>query len=596
MSRRMRRSQVEMEGGELVPPQVPAIEEGHQEMLKKSHIKVDSRYFAIDPNLDFEASTILCEDRVYSSDQTPDPTQPLTWTIQPQFNVFRALSESRFVFLLDVIPSTTRSIQTIPKPYWSALFVNNFVVNINNVACNDQHSRTAQYAHFIKTVMLEGNLSTQYILNPVTEVNPATSAVIPSSQMYGSAGDDCRTLSEGILHTDYWAGLDELTSYNNQVMATVAGFAGLVGSTSDASPSLLVSPIYPSNICEVEGLTENSGNVSIELTYRPRDGIWQQPKLLPPGVNLNFVMNLSTIGTWASGYVQTGVVVDASASMPFFGVNPDSLTVASTYTISRAYYYERQYTITQTGLKAYQSLIMRQPLYYTCLTSNTLLFPVSASQQSVQLTNVFSGRLPNIVVVALLNQSANQLATVNQASPLPAGAVGNSHQFLTYSPLPGRDRSYTSANGNLTSADCISSCVLTVNGRVYPHLWSSNMLPRSNRDLSQWYEQYRQCALISRVDGRGDGGSNNNLDLAYKYDCPLLSFGEFKANFTLLCFNIRRNGTLVNRSGDKEVGGLDILVNINGTSHPNAQLMVVGLNTDSLMTITDGGSTTSFVF
>lgn len=307
-------------------------------------------------------------------------------------------------------------------------------------------------------------------------------------------------------------------------------------------------------------------------------------------------MNLSTIGTWASGYVQTGVVVDASASMPFFGVNPDSLTVASTYTISRAYYYERQYTITQTGLKAYQSLIMRQPLYYTCLTSNTLLFPVSASQQSVQLTNVFSGRLPNIVVVALLNQSANQLATVNQASPLPAGAVGNSHQFLTYSPLPGRDRSYTSANGNLTSADCISSCVLTVNGRVYPHLWSSNMLPRSNRDLSQWYEQYRQCALISRVDGRGDGGSNNNLDLAYKYDCPLLSFGEFKANFTLLCFNIRRNGTLVNRSGDKEVGGLDILVNINGTSHPNAQLMVVGLNTDSLMTITDGGSTTSFVF
>jgi hypothetical protein len=52
----------------------------------------------------------------------------------------------------------------------------------------------------------------------------------------------------------------------------------------------------------------------------------------------------------------------------------------------------------------------------------------------------------------------------------------------------------------------------------------------------------------------------------------------------------------MNDSGDKEVGSVDMLVNINGTNHPNAQLLVAGINTDSLMTITDGGSTTSFVY
>ena len=45
-----------------------------------------------------------------------------------------------------------------------------------------------------------------------------------------------------------------------------------------------------------------------------------------------------------------------------------------------------------------------------------------------------------------------------------------------------------------------------------------------------------------------------------------------------------------------EVGGIDLLVNINGTLHPSAQLLISGVNTDSLMSITDGGSTTSFVF
>jgi len=232
---------------------------------------------------------------------------------------------------------------------------------------------------------------------------------------------------------------------------------------------------------------------------------------------------------------------------------------------------------------------MRQPLYFSCLTSNTLLFPVATTQTSVQLTNVFSGRLPNLVVVGLLNQSPNTVA-----AGASAPATGNINQLLTYSPLAGRDRTFsiTAPPFNLPK-DCINSVVLTVNGRVYPHLWSSNMSQYSNQDLSQWYEQYRQCSLVCKGNGRQEV---DNLNLSYKMDNPLLSFGEFKANFTLCCFNIRRNGTVIKNSGDKEVGGIDMLINIAGNTHPGAQLMVVGINTDSLMTITDGGSTTSFVF
>jgi hypothetical protein len=110
--------------------------------------------------------------------------------------------------------------------------------------------------------------------------------------------------------------------------------------------------------------------------------------------------------------------------------------------------------------------------------------------------------------------------------------------------------------------DCINSVQLTVNGRNYPHLWNSNMQPYSNQDVSQWYECYRQCALISKLNGRCDGASNTNFDVKYKYDNPILTKTEFQSQCTFLCFNIRRSGTIVNDSGDKEVGGIDMLVNI----------------------------------
>jgi hypothetical protein len=588
-----------MDGEGLIPPQIVAVEQGHQEMLKASHIKVNSNYFAIDPNLDFDASTILCEDRIYTSDQTPDPTQPITFTIQPQFNVFRSLSESRFIFLLNAVIGTTPvtaagiSLNLIPKPYWSALFINNIVININNVAVNDQHSRTTQYAHFVKTVLTEGNLKTSHLLNPASNVYiPATFINILSGNMYSGASDDLRTLSEGIINTDFWAGLDEQTNYTNTVLACIAGS----GCTFLGSSNLDVKPAFPVNLDF--GATQTVPapvKVNIELTYRPRDGIWQQPKLLPPGVNLNYVLNLNTLGTWCNGYVDRTQAY-ALTGVFFYGINPDTLPVPYTYTIIRAQYVERQYTSSQTLLKSYQSLIMRQPLYYSCLTSNTLLFPIATTQTSVQLTNVFSGRLPNIVVVALLNQSPNTVCynVVGNVVGAQTPATGNVSQLLTYSPLPGRDRSYSTAGPAVRlSADCINSILLTVNGRVYPHLWSSNMLPLSNQDLSQWYEQYRQCSLVCKGNGRQEV---DNLNLSYKMDNPLLTFGEFKANLTLCCFNIRRNGTVIKNSGDKEVGGIDMLININGTNHPSAQLMVVGINTDSLMTITDGGSTTSFVF
>jgi hypothetical protein len=105
--------------------------------------------------------------------------------------------------------------------------------------------------------------------------------------------------------------------------------------------------------------------------------------------------------------------------------------------------------------------------------------------------------------------------------------------------------------------------------------------------------------LISRLAGREDGAVNLNYDTKYKYDTPLLTLSEFKSCFNLLCFNIRRNGTIVNCSGDKEVGGIEVLLNISsatGLVPPNAQLMLCGLNTDSIVTLSDGGASTSCVF
>jgi len=574
-----------MEGGSLIPPQAVAVQEGHQEMLKQTHIKVDDRYFAIDPNLDFEASTILCEDRVYTSDQTPSATVPISFTIQPQFNVFRSLSESRFVFTIKCAYTDGETPPLfIPKPYWSQLFVRDLTININNVSCGDQHSRTASYAGFAKILLTQGNLKTasvnaniSYILQ---EANPTQATLTIQASHF--ACDDTRALQEGIINVDTLVGEDWLTSYNNVLMYMVGG--GYANNIGDRS--LYISP--------TSGSTNQQNFVPIELTYRPQDGIFLQPKLLPPGVNLNYIFSLSTLGTWCNGYITYYGTYQALDRIQAgqFSFNPDTLATAS-FSVLKAQYYERQYTITQTGLKAYQSLIMRQPLYFSCMTSNTLLYPVAPTQQSVQLTNLFSGRIPNIIMVGLLNQAPSGLAYQ------PAG-TGNIYPFKTYSPLPAvSDQAIYAGPGlpsTLAPADCISAVQLTVNGRTYPHLWSSNMQPYSTQDLSQWYEQYRQCALISRISGRGDDAPNSNYDTMYKYDNPILTKAEFSSVATFCCFNIRRNGTLMNCSGDKEVGGIDMLVSINGTSHPSAQLMIVGINTDSLATITDGGSTTSFVF
>ena len=319
MSRRSKHSSP-MEGGSLIPPQLVAVEEGHQEMLKQSHIKVDSRYFAIDPNLDFESSTILCEDRVYVSDQTPSATQPITFTIQPQFNVFRSLSESRFVFTVQAVIPGGINIALIPKPYWSQLFVRDFTANINNVAVNDQHSRTAPYAGFIKILLTQGNLkgaSLSYgVSSQVINANTLTQASVS-----GWTGDDTRALQEGIINIDCYNGEDFLLGYNNVLMSLAGGVNMAFGNVQS-----LTSSIYG-------GRTTLLTTVALELTYRPQDGVFRQPKLLPPGVNLNYIFNLNTLGTWCNGYYN----LIATASNTNWSINPD--TAGCTFAVTKAQYY-----------------------------------------------------------------------------------------------------------------------------------------------------------------------------------------------------------------------------------------------------------------
>jgi len=318
-----------MDGGALIPPQQVAVEAGHQEMLKDTHVKVDNRYFAVDPNLDFESSTILCEDRVYVSDQTPNPLYPITFTIQPQFNVFRSLSESRFVFTVQAYGSGLE-LAIIPKPYWSQLFINNFTININNVSCGDQHSLTASYAGFIKILLTQGNIKTASVsaFNLYEIGNP------PSIIAY--AGDDTRTLQEGIVNLDTANGVDWYSSYNNLVMSFVSG--------SVYNPMGLIIPYYTQAIADL--VLNISYLTVVELTYRPQDGIFLQPKLLPPGVNLNYIFSTTSIGTWANGYLQANYLnQDTGPSINLDGNGYN-------YLIKKAQYYERQYTPTQTALKA----------------------------------------------------------------------------------------------------------------------------------------------------------------------------------------------------------------------------------------------------
>lgn len=562
----------QMEGQGLIPPTMVAVEAGHQEQLKLSHVKVDDRYFGIDPNADFDSSSINVEYRKYVSDQAPTTTAPISFTQMPQFNVFRSLSESFFVFQVN-LTGTTQSIGGVststvyaPKPYFSSLLVTDLTLNLNNVNVSDQHSSTCQYAHFIKTIMFDANLKSPGVAVTESFVVSGGGGVTPSPLLtYGASGDDSRQISEGILNTDWINGLTTLQSIHGIFLSDIDGSEDNRNFTNNAA--------------------------SIEITYRPRDGVWLSPKYIVPGVLENFVLRLNS----ANNIFQAGNAVPTFGSTTANSISQyvwNDFSIASNslvqMNILSASYFEKQLVCTQSTLRSYQSLISMQPVYMPVVSANTFLVPIPAGQNSVSLQNVLSGRIPNLVIIGALNQNPNSF----QNSAVVPAANRVAHQFKTYSPLLAKDT-------DTQYATCLSSVRLTVNGRLYPHLYAINCAVNSTQDTTMLYEMYKQGCLIRDVNNRGDGQSNNTLNYQYKMDNPLLSLGEFRSNFTYFVYNIRRNGTLPELSGDKEVGGLDVLATFDTsrvTPSGLSQLLVCGISADSLMSTTDGGSTTSFVY
>jgi hypothetical protein len=565
MSARHRREAMdEMSGqGSLVSPASVAVEAGHQDALKNSHIKINDAYYGIDPNMDFDSSTILKQRRVYNCDLIPSSyLQPLTWTIQPQYNVFRSLSESQFVFNVSLTGTATSNATVLytyaPKVMAGHLMVQDSIYNINNVNCADMHPNTAQYSSFVKSILMEANTKSPNV-GVVALTNFFTSNATANKPVlaFGLSGDDSRTLTEFLMNTDYIRGLGLGFTTQGQILISADG--------------------------TVSGSAFSTGS-SIEITYRPRDGIWNTPKMLPPGVNLNFTLRLNDIVNWIGYYTTTNLT---GASDTLFTTDFDLPSTVG-LTINSARFHCIEYTPTQSALKAYQSLIAMQPVYIPVVTSQSLLFPLTAGQTSVQLSSLLAGRSPNIVVVGLLLQSPPSI-TSNVAS-------GISHQFKTYSPV----KTVDVATANYA---CLSQVKLVVNGRVYPNLYNVQCANRSTEFLTVLYEQYKECCLIKDVNGRNADQSNPTFNPQYKYDNPLLSFGEFRSNFTFFCFNIRRNGTLMQNSGDKEVSSIDLTANIVNDSlyesaavNGSAKLLVASIQTDSVISVSDGGSTTSMVF
>jgi hypothetical protein len=453
-----------------------------------------------------------------------------------------------------------------PKPYFSSLFVTDLTLNLNNVNVSDQHSSTCHYAHFIKTIMFDANLKSPGVAVTESFIVAGGGGATPAPLLtYGASGDDSRQISEGILNTDWINGLTTLQSIHGIFLSDIDGSEDNRNFTNNAA--------------------------AIEITYRPRDGVWLSPKYIVPGVLENFVLRLNSADN----------IFQAGNSVPTFGATTansfsqytwNDFSIASNsqvqMNILSASYFEKQLVCTQSTLRSYQSLISMQPVYMPVVSANTFLVPIPAGQNSVSLQNVLSGRIPNLVIIGALNQNPNSY----QNSAVVAVANRVAHQFKTYSPLLAKDT-------NITYATCLSSVRLTVNGRLYPHLYAINCATNSTQDTTMLYEMYKQGCLIRDVNNRGDGQSNNTLNYQYKMDNPLLSLGEFRSNFTYFVYNIRRNGTLPELSGDKEVGGLDILATFDTsrvTPSGLSQLLVCGISSDSLMSTTDGGSTTSFVY
>lgn len=581
-----------IEGGStsaLVAPVEEAMEMANPTALRQSHMKVNSNIFPLDANLDFDCSQIDVSDRFYNSDSITQDA-PLSWQIQPSFNVFRNLALSRFIFRLQInviggIAALAFAQNRLElKAFFSYLFIQNETYNINNVNCADQAPRTSCWANWIKCLLIQSNLqpatvSCQTYGDSVTIVNG-----LMFSSMLGTIGaEDSRTLTEGIVHIDGISGIDSYTASHNHLMFAKNGFFNQIA----LSPNGNFNGVYvgTGNV----GYDYTNFNASFEIVYRPMSGVFLNPHYLPPGVNLNFILTVAPVMQWLNGFSCVAGENAGTHQQALLQRGPGAATTppcasnfVSSVTILSAVFVAREVTVTQTALKSYQQMILRSPCYYNCTTSNTLLYDVNSTQ--IQLTNLFSGRLGNIVTVCLL-------------SGTPSRGTGNLQPLLTQSPLPGVTENllYTSAASNI----CLNQITLIVNGRRYSSLWSAPMTMGSSSGIAQWYEQYKLAALVSKQANRGNSDSNSSIELQYKLDNPLLTLSEFQSVATVCCINIRRNGTVF-QSGDREVGSVEMLVTLDangdGSIPAGTKLLVQSLNTDSILSISDGGASSSFIF
>jgi hypothetical protein len=584
-----------MEGGStsaLVAPVEEAMEMANPTALRQSHMKVNSNIFPLDPNLDFDCSQIDVSDRFYNSDSITQDA-PLSWQIQPSFNVFRNLALSRFIFRVQLnllyAPSSANfnNIRIALKPFFSYLFIQNETYNINNVNCADQAPRTSCWANWIKCLLIQSNLQPADVNvgQLYTAGTPAPGLVpcVISGVLSSICAEDSRTYTEGIVHIDGVTGIDSYTAAHTHLMFAKNGFFNQIGMGINGNQ--FFTAVDPTTFF---GYT--SYNASFEIVYRPMSGVFLNPHYLPPGVNLNFILTVAPFTQWLNGYSCAGASDTPQArfqaliqqSSTAGSGQPKASNYVSSITILSAVFVAREVTVTQTALKSYQQLILRSPCYFNCVTSNTLLYDVNSTQ--IQLTNLFSGRLGNIVTVCLL-------------SGVPSSGTGNLQPLLTHSPLPGITESagVTGAASNI----CLNQVTLIVNGRRYSSLWSSPMTMGSSSGIAQWYEQYKLAALVSKQANRGNSDSNSSIELQYKMDNPLLSLSEFQSVATVCCINIRRNGTIF-QSGDREVGSVEMLVTLDangsGAIPAGTKLLVQSLNTDSILSISDGGASSSFIF
>jgi hypothetical protein len=198
--------------------------------------------------------------------------------------------------------------------------------------------------------------------------------------------------------------------------------------------------------------------------------------------------------------------------------------------------------LTTESVEAQNMAIIQSPFIYNCFNSKAQAINIATGSNSAQLNNVFSGSIPNVVAVMLLNTDTYTQTDVRSGFCLPFSCGS---QRFTY--------------GGLSYNPTVSQLWLMAGDQKYPkqNEYLCNYSAVNQQYVVSSYNEYKKCCLDQ--------------------DKPFLTFQHWQNQFTVYYINLCNDPPLMSASDTGRIGTVSINFVFNYPLDSPLTVIAVGL-------------------